>query len=200
MKLSLSRIRTVLLLFALVSLVALACRLGASSTAAAPTPIANVPGQNSNPTSEPTTTPQIAASTDLPAPSQTAPSTDLSQANLPAGFPIYPGGHDFTWVAGMMLEYTADADVRTTSSFYAAQMGAGGYSDIYGGGGMTGECGGDDCGPVPTHTPGPTPTATPEGWMRSTDQAWMKGSAQIVINYSANPDGTTDISILFAGK
>jgi hypothetical protein len=36
--------------------------------------------------------------------------------------------------------------------------------------------------------------------MGSTVQAWMKGSEQIVINYSANPDGTTDISILFVGK
>ena len=102
----------------------------------------------------------------------------------------------------MMLEYIVDADVRTASGFYAEQMGSGGYSDLLGGlgGGNIGECGGDDCGSVPTHTPGPTPTATPEGWMGSTEQAWMKGSAQIVIAYSANPDGTTKISIVFAGK
>jgi len=204
MNITRGRIQTIILLVALVSLMVLACRLGAPSTAATPTPIANVPGQSSNTLSAPTTAPQTESSTAQPVPSQTAPaqtatSTDLSQADLPAGFPLYPGGHDFTWVAGMMLEYTADADVRTTSSFYAAQMKAGGYSDLLGGGGATGECGGD-CGPVPTHTPGPTPTATPEGWMRSTEQAWMNGSAQIVIDYSANPDGTTNISIVFAGK
>jgi hypothetical protein len=93
-------------------------------------------------------------STDLPAPSQTATIMDLSAAGLPPSFPLYPGGYNYSGIPGMMLEYTADADVRTASNFYAAQMGAGGYSDLTGGGGMTGECGGDDCGSVPTHTPG----------------------------------------------
>ena len=204
MNITRGRIQTIILLVALVSLMVLACRLGGSSTGATPAPIAKVTSQSSNPSSAPTTAPQTDTSTAQPVPSQTAPaqtatSTDLSQADLPAGFPLYPGGHDYTWIAGMMLEYTADADVRTASGFYAAKMKAAGYSDLLGGGGSTGECGGD-CGPVPTHTPGPTPTATPEGWMRSTDQAWMKGSESIVINYLANPDGTTDISIVFAGK
>jgi hypothetical protein len=176
----------------------LACRFGASSSGATLTPIANIPSQSSTPSSAPTTPPPSVTGTGLPAPAQTATSTDLSQANLPEGFPLFPGGHDYTWVAGMMLEYTADADVRTTSSFYAKQMGSGGYSDLAAGG-ATGECGGD-CGPVPTKTPGATPTATPEGWMRSTDQAWMKGNELIMINYLVNPDGTTDISIVFAGK
>jgi len=204
MNITRGRIQTIILLVALVSLMVLACRLGGSPTGVPPTPIAKVTSQGSNQSSAPPTAPQTESSTAQPAPAQTAPaqtatSTDLSQADLPAGFPLYPGGHDYTWVAGMMLMYTADADVRTASGFYAAQMGAGGYSDLAGGGGATGECGGD-CGPVPTKTPGPTPTATPEGWMRSTEQAWVKGSELIMIDYSANSEGTTDVSIVFAGK
>jgi len=211
MKITLGRIRTVILLLVLANFMVLACRLGASSTSATSTPIAKAPGQGSNGSSESTTTPQTDNRTVLPAaaqtdtntvlstPTQTAPSSDLSQADLPVGFPIYPGGHGYSWVPGLMLKYTVDADVRTASGFYAAQMGAGGYSDLAGGGGMTGECGGD-CGLAPTYTPGSTPTSTPEGWMMSTQQGWMKGSEQIIINYSANPDGTTNITIVFAGK
>ncbi len=198
MKLTRGQVRTVLLLLVLVCFMVLACRFGGSSSGANPTPITNTPGKSSNPSSGLTASTRTVPSIGLPVPAQTATSTDLSQANLPEGFPLYPGGHDYTWVAGMMLEYTADADVRTTSSFYAKQMLAGGYSDLAAGG-ATGECGGD-CGPVPTKTPGATPTATPEGWMRSTDQAWMKGNELIMINYLVNPDGTTDISIVFAGK
>jgi hypothetical protein len=199
MKITRGRIPVIILLVGLISFMVLACRFGASSTSATPTRVTNVAGQNSTSSSEPTTIQQMETNTHLPAPLQTATNTDLSQANLPAGFPLYPGGHDYTWVAGLMLEYTVDVDVRTASGFYAKQMGASGYSDLTGGGGATGECGGD-CGPVPTHTPGPTPTSTPEGWMRSTDQAWTKGNELIMINYLVNPDGTTDISIVFSGK
>ena len=194
------RILTGLLMLVLVNLLVLACSLGASSSAATPTSSASIPSQGSNPSSKPTAPPPTAASTGLPAPSQTAASTDLSQANLPAGLPIYPGGHDYSFIPGLMLEYTVEADVRTASDFYAAQMGAGGYSDLAGGGGMSGECGGDDCGPVPTHTPGSTPTATPVGWLHDTTQVWMKDNHQIVIDYLAKPDGTTAISIMFAGQ
>ena len=200
MKITRGRMQTVILLAALVCLMVLACRFGASSTGATPTPIPNVSGKSSNPSNVPTKPPQTNTKTNLPAPAQTATSPDLSQADLPAGFPLYPGGHDYSWAPGLLLKYTVDADVRTASGFYAAQMGLGGYSDIAGGGGMTGECGGNDCGSVPTNTPGPAPTATPQGWMGSTVQAWMKGSEQIVITFSANPDGTTDISVIFATK
>jgi hypothetical protein len=193
------RIWTVGLLLLLVNLLILACGLGSASAGTTPTRSAGGETPSSSRSVKPTASPQTENSTGLPAPSQTATSTDLSQSNLPAGFPIYPGGHDFTWVPGLMLKYTVDADVRTASNFYATQMGAGGYSDLAGGGGLTGECGGD-CGSAPTYTPGPTPTSTPEGWMGSTEQGWVKGSAQIVIDYLANPDGTTDISIVFAGK
>jgi hypothetical protein len=185
--------------FVLVIFMMLACRIGGAPSGATPTTSAKVTSQGSNPSKPPTSAPHLSASTAQPVPAKTATSIDLSQIDLPAGFPLYPGGHDFTSVAGLMLEYTVDADVRTASDFYAAQMKLGGYTDLAGGGGVTGECGGD-CGPVPTHTPGPTPTATPEGWLRSTDQLWTKGDELIMINYLVKPDGTTDISIMFSSK
>jgi hypothetical protein len=196
-----TRVRTwtVVLLLLLVNLLVLACGLGSAPAGTTPTRSAGGTTPGSSRSVKPTASPQTESSTDLQAPSQTATIMDLSAAGLPPGFPLYPGGHDYSGIPGMMLTYTVDADVRTASKYYAAQMGAGGYSDLFGGGGMTGECGGD-CGPVPTHTPGPTPTSTPEGWMRSTDQVWMQGSKQISISYLANPDGTTDISIVFVGN
>jgi hypothetical protein len=191
---------TFLMLFVLVSLMAFACRLGGSSSGANPPSITNTPGKSSKPSSGLTPSTRTVASIGLPAPSQTATSADLTEANLPAGFPLYPGGHDYSWVPGLLVKYTVDVDVSTASGFYTAQMEAGGYSDLSPGGGITGECGGSDCGAVPTNTPGPTPTSTPEGWLASTDQVWMKGSEQIVINYKAKSDGTTEISIMFVSK
>jgi hypothetical protein len=199
MKTTRVRIWYVFLLIGMVNFLVLACSLGTVSSRTIPTMSANITKPNSNGSGLPTALQKTVISTNLPAPSMTATIMDLAAAGLPPGFPLYPGGHDFSGIQGMMVEYTVDADVRTASDFYAAQMAAGGYSDLLGGGGMTGECGGD-CGPVPTHTPGPTPTSTPEGWMRSTDQVWMQGSKQISINYLANPDGTTDISIVFIGN
>ena len=97
------RILTGLLMLVLVNLLVLACSLGASSGAATPTSSASIPSQGSNPSSKPTAPPPTAASTGLPAPSQTAASTDLSQANLPAGLPIYPGGHDYSFIPGLSV-------------------------------------------------------------------------------------------------
>ena len=124
---------------------------------------------------------------------------DLSQAGLPPGFPIYPGGGDFSGLPGIMLMYTVDADVRTASAFYDEKMKADGWSGYSTGGAAMGECGGD-CGPVPTKTPGPGPTATPEGWMHENIQFWTKESQQVNIEFAANPSGGTDITIAFSGQ
>ncbi len=121
-------------------------------------------------------------------------SLDISQAGLPEGFPIYPGGHGFSGTPGIMVAYTVDADVRTASDFYDSQMKAAGWTGFSTGGADIGSCGGD-CGPVPTKTPGPAPTSTPSGWMSQNTQMWTSGSSQIMIMYQANPDGGTDITI-----
>jgi hypothetical protein len=124
---------------------------------------------------------------------------DLSQAGLPPDFPIYAGAYAFAGIPGMMLEYTVDADVRTTSEFYDAQMKASGWTGFATGGVDEGSCGGD-CGPVPTKTPGPDPTATPTGWMEDAFQMWTSGSSMVTIDFSANDAGGTDIAIVFASQ
>ena len=124
---------------------------------------------------------------------------DLSQAGLPPDFPIYPGTHAYTGIPGLLIEYTVDVDVRTASEFYDTGMTALGWTGFSTGGESMGECGGD-CGTVPTHTPGPTPTNTPPGWMHENMQMWTSGSNQIVINFSANANGTTDITITITSQ
>jgi hypothetical protein len=124
---------------------------------------------------------------------------DLSQAGLPPDFPVFPGVHSFSGIPGTMVTYTVDADVRTASAFYDENMKANGWTGFSTGGSSEGSCDGD-CGPVPTKTPGPGPTATPEGWMRENMQMWTSGDKQVMINYSANSSGGTDISIVFTGQ
>lgn len=124
---------------------------------------------------------------------------DISQAGLPPDFPVFPGAHDFSGVPEAMVKYTADVDVRTASEFYDKAMKANGWTGFSTGGVSEGSCGGD-CGPVPTRTPGPTQTATPPGWMQENTQMWTSGTSQIMIMYTANPGGGTDIIITMTAK
>ncbi|MCX6070533.1 MAG: hypothetical protein NTU91_06695 [Chloroflexi bacterium] len=124
---------------------------------------------------------------------------DLSQAGLPPDFPVYTGAHGFSGIPGTMVTYTVDADVRAASAFYDEKMTANGWTGFSTGGADEGSCGGD-CGPVPTRTPGPGPTATPEGWMQANEQMWTRGDEQVMIMYSANSGGGTDVSIVFTGE
>lgn len=143
---------------------------------------------------------QAAATPSVPgATSETGGGFDLSQAGLPPDFPVYPGASSFSGIPGTMVMYTVDADVRTASAFYDEELKADGWSGFSTGGGSVGECGGD-CGPVPTKTPGPAPTGTPVGWMRDNVQMWTSGDKQVVISYSANSSGGTDISIVLAAQ
>lgn len=124
---------------------------------------------------------------------------DLSQAGLPPGFPINPGGYGFSGIPGILLVYSIDVDVRTASAYYEKELSGLGWTGNLIGGEGEGSCGGD-CGPVPTKTPGPGPTATPEGWMRKNTQTWMSGTSMVIIDYSVNPDGGTEISIMIISK
>jgi hypothetical protein len=124
---------------------------------------------------------------------------DLSQAGLPPDFPVFPGAHGFSGIPGTMVTYMVDADVRTASAFYDEKMTANGWTGLSTEGSIEASCGGD-CGPVPTATPGPGPTETPEGWMLENMQLWTSGDKQVMINYSANPSGGTDIEILLMGQ
>jgi hypothetical protein len=140
-----------------------------------------------------------------PAESATTPQSggafDVSQAGLPPDVLIYPGAHDFSGLPGVMVKFTADADVSTTSEFYDKAMKAAGWSGFSTGGASEGSCGGDCGGNVlPTKTPGPTPTATPLGWMQQNTQMWTSGTSQIMIMYTANPGGGTDIVITVTAK
>jgi hypothetical protein len=94
--------------------------------------------------------------------------------------------------------YTVDDDVRTASAFYDEKMEADGWTGYSTGGAAEGEC--DDCGPAPTKTPGPGPTATPAGWMQQNTQLWTKVDQSVVIGYSANPSGGTDIAIALTSQ
>jgi len=124
---------------------------------------------------------------------------DLSQAGLPPDFPIYPGAYGFTGIPGMMVDYTVDADVRTASEFYDAQMKANGWTGFATGGNVEASCGGD-CGPVPTRTPGPNPTATPNGWMDENFQLWTSGSSMVTISFTANDAGGTGIAVVLSSQ
>ncbi|MGD0576367.1 MAG: hypothetical protein ABSB61_13545 [Anaerolineales bacterium] len=123
-----------------------------------------------------------------------------TQAGLPTGFPIYPGAHGLSGEPGMVLTYTADADVRTTAGFYSTQLKAGGWTSVQSVlGPMTGSCGDStSCGAVQAATPGPTPTATPAGWLSEAYQLWTKGSTRVSIQFSVNDKGGTEVSILLS--
>jgi hypothetical protein len=152
----------------------------------------------------PTSTTPPAFATPNPVGTPTAPATtqqseiiiDPAQAGLPADFPIYPGAKEYSYYLGLFVDYSVDADVRTTSDFYDNKMKAAGWTALSTEGLDQGSCGGD-CGPTPTRTPGPTPTATPVGWMRSNTQLWMKDNLKILIEYYVTSGGDTDISISF---
>jgi hypothetical protein len=131
--------------------------------------------------------------------SQPAEGFDPTQAGLPADVPVYPGAHDYTGIPSLMLDYIADADVKTLSEFYTNALNAAGWSGISTGGAIEASCGGD-CGPVPSKTPGATPTTTPNGWMSENTQMWTKGSLQVIILFQAKPDGTTDVTITFISQ
>ena len=163
-----------------------------------------------NAAAEPSSTPQASESTavsatqaeaiDTPQPAATF---DISTSGLPAGFPIYPGAHDISGLAGMMVKFTVDKDVATVSKFYLDQLKAAGWTALLAGGqGVDASCGGD-CGPGnPTVTPtsGPTPTATPPGWMTQNTQMWMSGTKQVMILFTTNAKGGTDVVITVLGK
>jgi|GEM_PF-1288312 len=123
-----------------------------------------------------------------------------SQAGLPIGFPIYPGAHGLGGEPGMVLTYTADADVRTIAGFYSTQLKAGGWTSVQSVlSPMTGSCGDlSGCGAVQAATPGPTPTATPAGWLSEAYQLWTKGSTRVSIQFSVNDKGGTEVSILLS--
>jgi hypothetical protein len=128
------------------------------------------------------------------------PTYDLSQAGLPACFEIYPGGYGFSGIPGMMLSFTIDETVRTASEFYDKLLKKCGWSGFSTGGAIEGSCGGDDCGPVPALTAGPSPTPAPEGWMEQNTQMWTSGTKQIMIDYSVNDAGCTEITVMFIGQ
>jgi hypothetical protein len=200
-----SSTRTTLPLLLVASLLLLSC--GLFATPAGQPANQNETGAGRTPLAPPVA--ETAQAVETPA-EESAPATqsgggfDVSQAGLPPCIPIYPGAHDFSGTPGIMVQYTADADVTTASAFYDKAMkgcGWSGYS-IANGGANIGECGGD-CGPVkptPTITPGPKPTATPPGWVSENFQVWTSGTGQIMIMYTANPHGGTDIVITMTGK
>jgi hypothetical protein len=177
----------------LVALVAasLACSL-ISGRSVAPSP--SIPKPSATVQGVPATQPPVQEAT-----SEAGGEFDLSQAGLPPDFPVFPGAHGFSGIPGTMVTYTVDADVRSASAFYDEKMTANGWTGFSSGGSSEGSCDGD-CGPVPTRTPGPGPTATPEGWMQGNVQMWTSGDKQVMINYSANSSGGTDISIVFTGQ
>jgi len=198
MKLKHSTPRTPLPLLLVASLMLLSCGLFAPSTGLSATQNGSGAGRTSlappgAETAQVIGTPEELADTPQPG------GFDVSQAGLPPGVPIYTGAHDFSGMPGVMLKYTADVDVRTASDFYDKAMKAGGWTGFSTGGASAGECGGD-CGPVPTRTPGPTQTATPPGWMQENTQMWTSGTSQIMIMYTANPGGGTDIMITVTAK
>lgn len=121
---------------------------------------------------------------------------DLSKAGLPPGFPIYPGAHNASGVAGLLVQFTVDADVRTVSDFYDKQLRASGWTGFSTGGAV--QAGGEGSGSAATA--GPPPSPTPVGWMSENTQIWTKGSWHVMIAYSLHPGGGTDLSITLAGQ
>jgi hypothetical protein len=131
---------------------------------------------------------------------QPEPTYDLSKAGLPPCFEIYPGGYGFSGMPGLMLSYTIDENVRTASEFYDKLLKKCGWSGFSTGGVNEGSCGGDDCGPVPAPTAGPSPTPAPEGWMQQNTQMWTSGSKQIIIDFTVNDNGGTEITVMFTSQ
>jgi hypothetical protein len=184
--------KTFLLLLVALVAASLACSL-VSGRSAAP----------STSTAKPSATLQAAPATLPPVQEATSEADgefDLSEAGFPPDFPVFPGADNFSGLPGSMVAFSVDADVRTASAFYDENMKASGWTGFSTGGADEGSCGGDDCGPVPTKTPGPGPTATPEGWMQHNGQVWTSGTKQVIIDYSANSSGGTDIMIVFTGE
>jgi hypothetical protein len=200
-----SSTRTTLLPLLVASLLLLSC--GLFSIPAGQPANQNQNGAGRTPLAPPSS--ETAQTIETPA-EESAPAThsgggfDVSQAGLPPCIPFYPGAHDFSGTPGLMVQYTADTDVVTASAFYDKAMkgcGWSGYS-MGSGGANIGECGGD-CGPGnPTLTPthGPKPTATPPGWVSENFQVWTSGTGQIMIMYTANAHGGTDIVMTISGK
>jgi hypothetical protein len=200
MKLRHSSTGTTLPLLLVASLLLLSCGLFAPSTGLS----ATQNGSGAGRTSIAPSSSETALAIGTPTESATTPQPggfDVSQAGLPPGFPVYPGAHDFSGLPGVMVKSTADVDVGTASEFYDKAMKAIGWSGFSTGGASAGECGGD-CGgnATPTSTPGPTPTATPPGWMNQNTQMWTSGTSEIMIMYSANPGGGTDVMITVTAK
>jgi hypothetical protein len=184
--------KALLLVLVVLAAASLACSLVSGRSVAPSTSIAN-----------PSATVQVVPATQprvLEATPEADGEFDLSQAGFPPDFPVFPGADNFSGLPGSMVAFSVDADVRTASAFYDENMKANGWTGFSTGGADEGSCGGDDCGPVPTKTPGPGPTATPEGWMRHNGQMWTSGNLQVMIDYSANSSGGTDIMIVFTGE
>jgi len=194
-------VRTTLPLLLAFSFLLLSCSLFTPSTGLPATQ--NLPGTGQTPLAPLSSEPIPAGETPEELAASPQPEGfDVSQAGLPPGVPIYPSAHDFSGVPGVMVQYTADADVVTASAFYDKAMKADGWTGFSTGGASQGECGGD-CGPgnpTPTPTPGPKPTATPPGFMNQNTQLWTKGTSQIMIMYTANIHGGTDIVITITAK